>query len=57
MNEWERMKRTDSVECRNCHDFESMMPEFQAPRARQQHLNAMRTGSDLHRLPQGHRAL
>ncbi len=45
MNEWERMKRTDSVECRNCHDFESMMPEFQAPpRARQQHLNAMRTG-------------
>lgn len=44
MNEWERMKRTDSVECRNCHDFESMMPEFQAPRARQQHLNAMETG-------------
>ena len=44
MNEWERMKRTDSVECRNCHDFESMMPEFQRPRARQQHLNAMRTG-------------
>ena len=44
MNEWERMKRTDSRECRNCHDFESMMPEFQRPRARQQHLNAMTTG-------------
>ncbi len=44
MNEWERMKNTDSRECRNCHDFESMMPEFQAPRARQQHLNAMKTG-------------
>ena len=44
MNEWERMKATDSVECRNCHDFESMMPEFQKPRARQQHLNAMETG-------------
>ncbi|MDU8927185.1 NapC/NirT family cytochrome c [Alisedimentitalea sp. MJ-SS2] len=44
MNEWERMKATDSIECRNCHDFESMMPEFQAPRARQQHLNAMKTG-------------
>jgi cytochrome c-type protein NapC len=43
-NEWERMKRTDSRECRNCHDFESMMPEFQKPRARQQHLNAMTTG-------------
>lgn len=44
MNEWERMKATDSRECRNCHDFESMMPEFQRPRARQQHLNAMSTG-------------
>lgn len=44
MNEWERMKRTDSRECRNCHDFESMMPEFQKPRARQQHLNAMTVG-------------
>ncbi len=44
MNEWERMKKTDSIECRNCHDFQSMMPEFQKPRARQQHLNAMKTG-------------
>ncbi len=44
MNEWERMKRTDSIECRNCHDFESMMPEFQKPRARAQHMNAMETG-------------
>ncbi|WP_425045684.1 NapC/NirT family cytochrome c [Primorskyibacter sp. S87] len=44
MNEWERMKSTDSIECRNCHDFESMMPEFQKPRARQQHLNAMEVG-------------
>ncbi|MEX0350822.1 MAG: NapC/NirT family cytochrome c [Paracoccaceae bacterium] len=44
MNEWERMKASDSRECRNCHDFESMMPEFQKPRARQQHLNAMEAG-------------
>ncbi|WP_432448471.1 NapC/NirT family cytochrome c [Aliiroseovarius marinus] len=44
MNEWERMKATDSRECRNCHHFDSMMPEFQAPRARQQHLNAMQNG-------------
>jgi cytochrome c-type protein NapC len=44
MNEWERMKATDSRECRNCHDFESMMPEFQKPRARAQHMNAMTTG-------------
>ncbi len=44
MNEWGRMKANDSRECRNCHDFESMMPEFQKPRARQQHLNAMEAG-------------
>lgn len=44
MNEWERMKKADSRECRNCHDFQSMMPEFQKPRARQQHLNAMEAG-------------
>jgi len=44
MHEWERMKATDSRECRNCHDFESMLPEVQAPRARQQHMNALSTG-------------
>lgn len=44
MNEWERMKGNDSRECRNCHDFESMLPESQAPRARQQHMNALTTG-------------
>ena len=43
-HEWERMKGNDSRECRNCHHFESMMPEFQKPRARQQHLNAMEAG-------------
>lgn len=44
MHEWERMKANDSRECRNCHDFQSMMPEFQKPRARQQHMNAMEAG-------------
>ena len=28
------MKNTDSRECRNCHDLESMNPKFQQPRAR-----------------------
>ena len=42
---WESMKRTDSRECRNCHDFVSMLPEFQAPRARRQHLNALENGN------------
>ena len=41
---WHAMKTTDSRECRNCHNFESMAPEFQKPRARKQHLNAFKTG-------------
>ncbi len=41
---WKTMKETDSRECRNCHNFESMNPEFQRPRARKQHLNAFKTG-------------
>ena len=41
---WHAMKKTDSRECRNCHNFESMAPEFQRPRARTQHMNAFKTG-------------
>ncbi len=41
---WNTMKKTDSRECRNCHNFESMAPQFQKPRARNQHLNAFKTG-------------
>ncbi len=41
---WKAMKVTDSRECRNCHNFESMNPKFQRPRARKQHLNAFETG-------------
>lgn len=41
---WKTMKDTDSRECRNCHNFESMNPEFQKPRARTQHLNAFKDG-------------
>ncbi|MEZ5838964.1 MAG: NapC/NirT family cytochrome c [Hyphomicrobiales bacterium] len=43
-NVWHAMKTTDSRECRNCHNFQSMAPEFQRPRARKQHLNAFETG-------------
>jgi len=43
-NVWKAMKETDSRECRNCHNFESMNPEFQKARARKQHLNAFETG-------------
>jgi cytochrome c-type protein NapC len=44
-NVWNSMKSTDSRECRNCHTLESMNPEFQKPRARQQHLAAMEVGN------------
>jgi len=44
-NVWNSMKNTDSRECRNCHTLESMNPEFQRPRARQQHLSAMEQGN------------
>jgi nitrate/TMAO reductase-like tetraheme cytochrome c subunit len=42
---WKSMKKTDSRECRNCHDFNTMDPEAQKSRASKQHLNAMKVGS------------
>ena len=44
-NVWRTMKASDSRECRNCHDFKTMDPENQKPRARKQHLNAMQDGN------------
>ncbi|MEW5962837.1 MAG: NapC/NirT family cytochrome c [Pseudomonadota bacterium] len=44
-NVWRSMKATDSRECRNCHTIESMNPEFQRPRARKQHMEAMKNGN------------
>jgi len=37
MREWQRMKDTDSRECRNCHNFESMDFSEQGKRSRVQH--------------------
>ena len=42
---WGSMKGSDSRECRNCHTIESMNPEFQRPRARKQHMEAMKNGN------------
>ena len=42
---WKAMKTTDSRECRNCHDWDTMNPEKQQPRARNQHLFAMENGN------------
>ncbi len=44
-NVWNTMKTTNSRECRNCHDYSTMNPEHQKPRARKQHINAMRAGN------------
>lgn len=44
-NVWRTMKETDSRECRNCHDFDTMNPESQKGRARKQHLNAIKVGN------------
>lgn len=42
---WKAMKATDSRECRNCHDFDTMDAAKQKPRARKQHMNAMERGN------------
>jgi nitrate/TMAO reductase-like tetraheme cytochrome c subunit len=44
-NVWSAMKTTNSRECRNCHDFDSMNPEDQKKRSRKQHVNGMQAGN------------
>jgi len=44
-NVWKAMKETDSRECRNCHDFNSMNPENQKKRSRKRHINGMQAGN------------
>ena len=41
---WKRMKRTDSLESRNCHKDVSMDPEKQSEKARARHLKAKAEG-------------
>ena len=36
-HEWARLKANDSLECRNCHNYDSMDFTRQSPRARDQH--------------------
>ena len=60
-NVWTAMKTTDSRECRNCHDFDSMDVSMQRSRARTRHLQASDEGKTCidchkgvaHRLPAG----
>lgn len=43
-HEWNRMKASGSRECRNCHDFDSMDPKRQKPKAQKMHAEAKATG-------------
>lgn len=60
--EWRRMKRTDSQECRNCHNFEFMDFTQQEGRAAENHQRALDEGKTCidchqgiaHELPEGY---
>jgi len=43
-DEWNRMRASDSRECRNCHSFEAMVKEKQKPKAQKAHALAMEKG-------------
>lgn len=42
--EWVRLKANDSLECRNCHNFEFMDFTLQSPRASEQHSTSLAGG-------------
>ena len=43
-HEWARLKANDSLECRNCHNFDSMDFTRQSERASNQHSSALAAG-------------
>ena len=43
-HEWERMKASNSRECRNCHSFEAMSPELQKQTPYRKHMKAREEG-------------
>lgn len=43
-HEWERMKATNSIECRNCHNFEAMSGDIQKQTVFKKHMAAMEKG-------------
>ena len=61
-NEWARLDANNSLECRNCHEFEYMDFTWQSTRAVDQHSTALATGEKTcidchkgiaHELPEG----
>jgi cytochrome c-type protein NapC len=59
--EWARMRATNSIECRNCHDFDAMSPELQKKTPYKKHMEAKAAGQTCiechqgiaHKLPKG----
>jgi cytochrome c-type protein NapC len=43
-NEWARMKARDSIECRNCHNFDAMSSELQKQTPYKKHMKAKSDG-------------
>ncbi|MDD5298234.1 MAG: NapC/NirT family cytochrome c [Rhodocyclaceae bacterium] len=43
-HEWERMKARDSIECRNCHNFDAMSAELQKATPYKKHMKAKAEG-------------
>ena len=43
-HEWERMKESNSRECRNCHTFDAMSPELQKQTPYKKHMKAKEEG-------------
>jgi cytochrome c-type protein NapC len=41
---WTRMKETDSLECRNCHKYDSMDPDTQSEKAKARHAKGKAEG-------------
>ncbi|WP_016797372.1 NapC/NirT family cytochrome c [Vibrio cyclitrophicus] len=61
--EWARLKKNDSLECRNCHQFDYMDFSEQSPRSAKQHSTALASGEKTcvdchkgiaHKLPDMH---
>jgi cytochrome c-type protein NapC len=62
VHEWDRMRESNSRECRNCHTFEAMSPSLQKLDPYKRHMLAREEGRTCidchkgvaHRLPQGY---
>lgn len=61
-HEWERLRASNSRECRNCHTFDAMSPALQKPEPYKKHMQGREQGKTCidchkgvaHRLPQGY---